>query len=42
VTIVAFDLGYCTGQYMYQQVVWYFPQYGQSFNTQTAENICTG
>ena len=42
VTVVAFDLGYCEGQYMYQRVDWYFPQHGQSFSSAKAENICTG
>lgn len=42
VTVVAFDLGYCAGQYMYQRVDWYFPQHGQSFNAAESENICTG
>ena len=41
-TIVAFDLGYCSGHYMYQAVEWFFPPHGQTFDPQTAENICTG
>jgi hypothetical protein len=42
VTVVAFDLGYCDGQYMYQKVDWYFPEHGQSFSSAQAENICSG
>ena len=41
-TIVAFDVGTCGGQYMYQQVDWFFPQHGQRFDPARAENICTG
>lgn len=42
VSVVAFNLGYCAGQYMYQSVTWYFPQHGQTFSTTPSENICTG
>lgn len=42
VTIVAFDLGTCSGKYMYQAVEWYFPQHGQSFDPSVYEDICTG
>jgi hypothetical protein len=41
-TVVAFNLGKCDGQVMYQAVEWYFPQHGQSFNPHQYENICTG
>lgn len=41
-TIVAFDLGTCDGQYMYQAVEWYFPQHGQSFSATTYEDVCNG
>jgi hypothetical protein len=40
--IVAFNLGTCDGQYMYQAVEWYFPQHGESFNPATYEDICDG
>jgi hypothetical protein len=42
VTIVAFNLGTCSGKLMYQAVEWYFPQHGQKFNAKQYENICTG
>jgi glutamate mutase epsilon subunit len=42
VTIVAFDLGTCSGKLMYRAVEWYFPQHGQSFNPGQYEDICTG
>jgi hypothetical protein len=40
--IVAFDLGDCSGQYMYRKVEWFFPQHGQSFDANMAEDICNG
>jgi hypothetical protein len=40
--IVAFDLGDCRGQYMYRKVEWFFPQHGQSFDANMAEDICNG
>jgi hypothetical protein len=42
VTIVAFDLGTCDGKLMYQELEWYFPQHGGSFNPSESEDICTG
>jgi hypothetical protein len=42
VTIVAFDLGTCSGKLMYRAVEWYFPQHGQNFNPGQYEDICTG
>jgi hypothetical protein len=39
--VVAFDLGTCAGQYMYQGVEWYFPESGGSFNNTTDLNICS-
>ena len=41
-TIVAFKLGNCSGDHVYEAVEWYFPQHGQSFNRDQYENICTG
>ena len=41
-TVVAFDLGTCDGELMYQAVEWYFPQHGQAFDASRYENICTG
>jgi hypothetical protein len=41
-TVVAFKLGTCHGQLMYQAVEWYFPQHGQKFNPHRYENICAG
>ncbi|MDA8277182.1 MAG: hypothetical protein M0Z45_03145 [Actinomycetota bacterium] len=29
-TVVAFNLGLCNGQMVYRDVVWYFPQYGET------------
>jgi hypothetical protein len=40
-TVVAFDLGSCAGQYMYQAVEWYFPESGGSFNPATYLNVCS-
>jgi hypothetical protein len=39
--VVAFDLGTCRGKLVYQAVEWYFPQYGQTFNSSTYINTCT-
>jgi hypothetical protein len=41
-TVVAFDLGTCAGQFMYQAVEWYFPQHGGSFNPSKYIDICSG
>jgi hypothetical protein len=41
-TIVAYNLGNCDGQLMYQAAKWYFPGYGESFNPAGHYNICTG
>ena len=41
-TVVAFDLGTCNGKLMYQEIEWYFPEDGQSFNSNSYINICTG
>jgi hypothetical protein len=41
-TVTAFDLGVCQGKLMYQEIEWYFPQYGQQFNPNSYINICTG
>ncbi len=42
-TVVAFDLGSCDGgPPAYQEVTWYFPQDGQTFDSNTATNACTG
>ena len=43
VTVVAFDLGSCNGgPPAYEEVEWYFPGDGQTFNPSTATNACTG
>lgn len=42
VRVVAFDLGFCRGRYMYAAVEWYFPQHGQSFDTNGFEDVCIG
>lgn len=41
-TIVAYNLGTCQGQLMYQAAKWYFPGKGQSFDPAGHYNICTG
>jgi hypothetical protein len=41
-TIVAYNLGTCNGQLMYQAVKWYFPGEGESFDPRGHYNICTG
>ena len=41
-TVVAFDLGNCGGQLMYQAIEWYFPEDGGSFNPSRSLNICSG
>ncbi len=40
-TVVAFDLGTCAGQYMYQAVEWYFPESGGSFESGTYLDVCS-
>ena len=42
VTVVAFDLGSCDGAPPPQEVTWYFPQHGQTFDPTRATNACTG
>ena len=42
VRVVAFHLGTCRGQFMYQAVEWYFPQHGQAFTPGRYEDVCTG
>jgi hypothetical protein len=41
-TVVAFDLGTCNGQLMYEAVDWYFPAIGQKFDPHDSLNMCTG
>ncbi len=41
-TIVAYNLGTCQGQLMYQAAKWYFPGKGQTFDPAGHYNICTG
>lgn len=41
-TIVAYNLGTCDGQLMYQAAKWYFPAKGQTFDPAGHYNICTG
>ena len=41
-TIVAYNLGTCDGQLMYQAAKWYFPGKGETFNPAGHYNICTG
>jgi hypothetical protein len=41
-TVAAFDLGTCDSKLMYQEIEWYFPEHGQSFNANSYINICTG
>jgi hypothetical protein len=40
-TVVAFDLGTCQGQYMYQAVEWYFPESGGSFDATNYLDVCS-
>jgi hypothetical protein len=40
-TVVAFDLGTCGGQYMYQAVEWYFPESGGSFDSASYLDVCS-
>ncbi|MGW5524863.1 hypothetical protein [Gordonia sp. NPDC003950] len=40
--VVAFNLGTCDGQLMYQNLEWYFPQHGESFDPTHYLNMCTG
>jgi hypothetical protein len=43
VTVVAFDLGSCNGgPPAYEEVEWYFPGDGQTFDPNNATNACTG
>ena len=43
VTVVAFDLGSCNGgPAAYEEVEWYFPGDGQTFDPSNATNACTG
>jgi hypothetical protein len=43
VNVVAFDLGSCNGgPPAYEEVEWYFPGDGQSFDASNATNACTG
>ena len=43
VTVVAFDLGSCNGgPPAYEEVEWYSPSQGQTFDPSTATNACTG
>jgi hypothetical protein len=43
VTVVAFDLGNCDGgPPAYEEVNWYAPQLGQTFDPSQATNACTG
>ena len=41
-TIVAYNLGNCDGQLMYQAAKWYFPGSGEAFDPAGHYNICTG
>jgi hypothetical protein len=40
-TVVAFDLGTCSGRYMYQAIEWYFPESGQAFSVTAYIDICS-
>ncbi|MEP9395359.1 hypothetical protein ABLE92_25300 [Gordonia sp. VNQ95] len=40
--VVAFNLGTCDGQLMYQNLEWYFPQHGEAFDPTHYLNMCTG
>ena len=40
-TVVAFDLGTCEGQYMYQAIEWYVPESGGSFDATHYLNVCS-
>jgi hypothetical protein len=39
-TVVAFNLGTCTGKYMYQTIEWYFPESRGSFNPDNYLDVC--
>lgn len=41
-TVVAFDLGSCSGTLMYRAVEWYFPQHGGEFDLANYTDICKG
>jgi hypothetical protein len=38
--VVAFNLRYCWGRWMYRDVEWYFPQHGDRFNPKNATESC--
>jgi hypothetical protein len=40
VTVVAFNLGSCGGQLMYESVEWYFPQHGEYFVQSDVGTLC--
>ena len=40
--VVAFHLGTCRGRASYNAVEWYYPKYGESFDSHTYINACTG
>jgi len=40
-TVVAFNPGTCDGLYMYQDIEWYFPASGGSFNAGSYLNVCS-
>lgn len=40
-TVVAFNLGTCSGVYMYQAIEWYFPESGGSFNPASYLDVCS-
>jgi hypothetical protein len=43
ITVIAFDLGSCNGgPPAYEEVEWYFPGDGQTFDPSSATNACTG
>ena len=43
VTVVAFDLGTCDGSTpAYQEVEYYYPQHGDTFDPNNGTNACTG
>ena len=41
-TVVAFKLGTCFGNFIYQAIEWYFPEHAQRFNPSQYENVCSG
>lgn len=40
-TVVAFDLGTCSGRRVYRAIEWYFPESGGSFSRSRYRNICS-